>query len=275
MDKKKIIGIVAGAGFVAALSLPAMAEVDVFADIYKDKDKIVYEDAFIDKDYTIEVKQKVDVPNSAEAEVIKNDDNFNNHIYEKDDPTAATINGDSFDGATGVIGVNQSPGNLNNQGNAASVSGTTEGNSFVHAEASVEKINGVSLRPSDSAETIDSLGGGNYLESNAVVKTDLIDGAFDGAAGIIGVNQSAGHMNNQDNAASVSISVDAVAALSESDLGLTNANNYATLDEIENTDTITGSFTTVSGIVGVNQSSGSMNNQANVVAVAFTGFPAP
>ena len=61
-----------------------------------------------------------------------------------------------------------------------------------------------------------------------------------------------------------------VYALGEADLGQFNTGNWANVQDQNRSDSITGSFGAASGIVQVNQSAGSLNNQANVVQVAVT-----
>jgi hypothetical protein len=64
----------------------------------------------------------------------------------------------------------------------------------------------------------------------------------------------------------------AVFALGEIDLG--QSNTYNMVDVIDNirTDTITGgAFDNFDGIATVNQSAGSLNNQANVIDIAVSG----
>jgi hypothetical protein len=88
------------------------------------------------------------------------------------------------------------------------------------------------------------------------------------ASGIVNVNQASGSMNNQANAVSVAVGVgsDAGVALSEADLGQVNSYNYAGAAFYASNATISG--VGGSGIINVNQSSGHMNNQSNVVSVA-------
>ena len=108
-----------------------------------------------------------------------------------------------------------------------------------------------------------------YVNVDPSINTnEIINGSFDGATGIVGVNQAAGHLNNQNNAIAVALGDESVYALGESDLGQFNIYNYVDVIDQVRTDTISGSLNGATGIVTVNQSSGSMNNQANVVSVA-------
>jgi len=75
-------------------------------------------------------------------------------------------------------------------------------------------------------------------------------------------------MNNQANAVSVAVGVDPAVSLSEADLGQVNSWNSAV--SIFSRSTATIGTINANGIAGVNQSSGHMNNQSNVVSVAAT-----
>ncbi|MDI6790250.1 MAG: hypothetical protein QME44_06130, partial [Thermodesulfobacteriota bacterium] len=141
--------------------------------------------------------------------------------------------------------------------NAVSVSMAADGDSFLHAESAAQKIMS-----------------GNGIEATQITRGNLIDNGLKGVAGIVGVNQSAGSINNQDNAASMAVGPGSMAALSEADLGMVNTGNCSRETGVALTDTLAnGALATASGIVGVNQSSGCMNNQANVVAVCAVSSP--
>ncbi|MEW6328469.1 MAG: hypothetical protein AB1487_12915 [Thermodesulfobacteriota bacterium] len=291
--KKSLIVLIAMA-FVLALSLPALAEVDVMGTVGVEKDKKVTETVKIDKAHYIGVKQTAAPTHSAEAAAVKNDVNTMNNVTEapipakpqgyiyneinetwKEDPTrpavpavpikkSATINTGVGDSSAGVMGINQSPGSLNNQGNATSVSMAADGDAFLHAESAAEKKNGV----------IGENGSGNSVAATEITRENTIDASLKGAAGILGVNQSAGSINNQDNAASLAVGSKSMAALSEADLGMVNSGNMSMEAGVTLTDTLSnGALSGAKGIVGVNQSSGCMNNQANVVAVCAVSFP--
>ena len=311
---KKFFVVFTAFAFVMAMGLPAMADVFVTGDIDKTKIKTVDETVKIDKAIYVGVKQVIHPSNSAEAQALKNDINQGNLVEEKtidavpaeiivnetdwsvteitpEVPAVpvektAVIDGGSLDGATGIINVNQSPGSINNQGNAVAVSysdtpadvievddeGETEymGGVFLHAESSAEMINGGLANGVDSI----GVGAGNVVTADpGTTRTNTIDGALNGISGIVGVNQSAGNINNQNNAASLSVGA-AVAALTEADLGLYNVGNMSFEDGTITTDSITmGALAGAAGIIGINQSSGNMNNQGNVVAACVITHP--
>jgi len=97
---------------------------------------------------------------------------------------------------------------------------------------------------------------------------DSITSSFTTSTGIVQVNQAAGYMNNQGNAAAVAAVNNGLAyTAAEAVVSEVNASNTI-YDPGFNWDKIDGSFGTVQGLVQINQSSGSMNNQNNAAAIA-------
>ncbi len=136
-----------------------------------------------------------DSPGSfTEAQAAVDQRNTNNTVFQNESETfdienptpdrTATITG-SINGNTGIVGVNQNAGNMNNQTNAVAVA-VGFGAFVALAEADLGQVNS-----------------GNRVEEVATVKLDLIENSINGNAGIVSVNQSSGNMNNQ--AATVSV----------------------------------------------------------------------
>ncbi len=75
-------------------------------------------------------------------------------------------------------------------------------------------------------------------------------------------------MNNQLNAVALAVGVGAQKALSEAALGQVNALNVVEEIETVKVDLIEGSVNGNTGMIGVNQSSGNMNNQASAFSVS-------
>jgi hypothetical protein len=114
------------------------------------------------------------------------------------------------------------------------------------------------------------------LENSVVSETDgqntaHIGDSFSGMAGIVSVNQSPGSSNNQGNMVSF--------AYAEADFGLAlisgasaeviNRDNSLEASGTSRMDVIdAGAFQDMRGALQVNQSSGSLNNQNNILAVA-------
>ena len=121
--------------------------------------------------------------------------NVGNFVWEVD-PTIALRKADYLINAvnnnTGIVGVNQSVGNMNNQGNAVAVAAgllrdTVGGVVIALAEADLGQVN---------AE--------NIVLEQATQKLDWIQDSINTNHGITNVNQSAGNMNNQGNVVAIS-----------------------------------------------------------------------
>jgi len=236
---------------LALIPAAAFADVDIDVDIEKDKTKVVHEKLVKFKAAVILALVVKITDKAAESETLVNQTNKGN--FEEREKTSSTSTA-SVSGS-GIVNVNQASGNMNNQANAVSVaadpgnfdSSLFFGGSFAESQAASDQKNtwnSIDADKSGSSSTIGSVSG----------------------TGITGVNQASGSMNNQANAVSVAIGVAPAIALSEADLGQVNSWNYVSLEKTSSISTI-GSVSG-SGIVGVNQSSGHMNNQSNVVSVA-------
>jgi len=285
----------------AALLVASTASADVFveADITKRKDITVTQNITITKTIDVSVFVSVVPDKAAEATGIINQVNTDNeacgNCAEKLDEIINSIGGAS--GNTGIVNVNQSSGNMNNQGNAVSVAidavrppgspppqvpppptADPVGGGFANSQAHIEQVNGV--EEGNGQTTVP-----NVVDTvNLLFRDAVIQGSINDNTGIVNVNQSPGSMNNQANLVSVAVSLvspgEGGVALSESDLGQVNRLNQAyesdsrplsdtsPLFGINKTATIRGSINNNTGIVGVNQASGNMANQANGVSAA-------
>jgi hypothetical protein len=143
-----------------------------------------------------------------------------------------------------------------------------DGGVFVHAQSDVEQFNAPTDDGSDGVATLTDAANVFVNVDPATYTNEIITGSFDGATGYAGVNQAAGHLNNQNNALAVAIGDESVYALGESDLGQFNTKNFVDVVDQVRTDSVSASFNGATGVFAVNQSSGSLNNQANVVSIA-------
>jgi hypothetical protein len=139
---------------------------------------------------------QIDVPGFAEAQAHAEQQNTNNNvdtvnlIFRDADIT------DSFNDNTGVVGFNQSPGNMNNQVNLVSLAIALTDDGVALSEADLGQFNQRNtVLESDSVGLADPNIGIN--------KSAVMAGSLSGNTGIIGVNQSAGNMANQANVASL------------------------------------------------------------------------
>lgn len=245
---------------LALPALPAVAEVNIYADIYKDKDINVYEDIYKDKDVIIDVfVDAVTLDKGAESATIGNQENIGNSACENCFEKEAEMI-DSMLSNVGITSVNQDAGNMDNQGIAVSVGydidipvdGQTSSGGFAEAQASVEQ----------------NASGNTVFSQNVPWRYTELNNSVNDNTGITSVNQSAGNMNNQFNAVSVAISLSGLVALSEADLGQWNGDNTVTENGVVKWDKMIDSVNGNVGITSVNQNVGNMNNQANVVSFA-------
>lgn len=164
---------------------------------------------------------------------------------------------DSARGNSGVLFVNAAAGNQNNQGSSASFA--------VSREASAAYTT--------ASSTIDQ-----YLVANGVAGRDQtqqagIFGSLSDNSGTVGVNQAAGDGNNQANALAMALgfSPGGGLILSEADLQQVSASNTIAEVNVSRTAAISNSGNRSNGIMSVNQASGNLISQANLVVFAASG----
>lgn len=111
---------------------------------------------------------------------------------------------------------------------------------------------------------------GNRLEEEGIHHSTSIEDSFNDGVGLFSVNQDAGNFNNQANVRAVVATQGGplVQALSISVESEQRENTVNSVD-CSYEDRIAGSFNRTHGVVGVNQASGSGNNQANVMVLAM------
>jgi hypothetical protein len=267
------------AAMILAGASSASATVTVFATIDKTKDVTVTETLTVVKFVFLDVVVVSTPEKFAEGDALVNQFNNTNtgcfNCAEKIDTIDAAGNNNA-----GIFNINQSSGNMNNQGTAVAVAVDTRvittnppapGDplptdlGFAEAQAGAEQVN------QDSIDKATAL----------FFKNGVILASLNNNTGILNANQAPGNMNNQANSISMSVSfAPGGVALSEADLGQFNLGNKVfesatAADNVANpgfginkSAAITGSITGNSGIVGVNQAVGTFANQANVVAFA-------
>ena len=172
----------------------------------------------------------------------------------KDVPESyATLMG-SANGNQGIAAVNNASGNLNNQSNT--VAGTlTAGKqeSLAHAVAFAFQGNIIN----------------GYFSTKKIARAGIFD-SVNGNIGVAGVNNAAGSQNNQTNTVAIAAGLNVSIALSEATLAQANALGFVCVKGGVNSAMIACSVNGNHGVVGVNNSAGAQNNQANVVAIAGT-----
>ena len=256
-----------------AMPMPAEASLDLFARITKQKDIRVIERVQIDKNIQIQVALRQVYEGAAEADAVSNQLNERNDVrgnIQGSTPTrpAYGINrhaliDESINTNRGIVGVNQDVGNMVNQGNVVAVALTASPSSVTNSQAEADQVNRF-----NNVLQLERL---TLREGQIVSPPDrsaTIDDSINGNSGVIGVNQNSGNVNNQLNKLALAVGPGAKVALSEAALGQVNTGNRVREIETFRVDLIRDSANRNSGIVGANQSSGNMNNQASVVSMA-------
>jgi hypothetical protein len=299
--KRNALKATAGSALALALlvyGLPAMADVDLLANIKKTKDIHITETLTVTKIVNLTVNvSDLDYDAAAEANAILNQENSNNRVDSSFEQLsdgvdfsdinnygidlAATITG-SINGNTGIVEVNQDVGNMANQGNQVSLSivtpaeGGEDSTVLVHSQSEAEQINsGNAVWHGEDPQSYE----GEFvnLVDGANKSADII-GSINSNTGIINVNQNAGNNNNQGNSEAIAVAISlAGVALSEAALGQVNSNptneenGFPAVFEfgVEKTAALTSSLNGNTGIGGVNQAAGNMANQANVFSMSF------
>lgn len=279
------------AAMILAGASSASASVTVFATIDKTKDVQVFESLVVLKLVFLDVVVNSAPTKFAEGDALVNQFNQTNtgcfNCAEKIDTIGGPAGADGAGNSnSGIFNINQSSGNMNNQGSAIALAvdvrpgetppppgepdPTPQALGFAEAQAGAEQVNQNSL---DKATSL-------------FFKQGIIANALHTNSGILNANQAPGNMNNQANSIAMSVSfAPGGVALSEADLGQFNLSNTVfesfsgaaganpnPLDGINKLASITGSISGNAGIVGVNQAVGNFANQANVVAFAAV-FP--
>jgi hypothetical protein len=179
---------------------------------------------------------------------------------EERDVISTSIMQDTFRDGRGILSINQASGNINNQANVR-VLAIADGEGLLQDYS-------LAVSTRSIKNTVIVYGG---------EREDRISNSFGGAIGIVGVNQSAGSLNQQVNVVVLGIGVALgpdVVALGDAALGETIADNSAT-GSSNRADIITDSFAGFRGIAQVNQSSGDLNVVGNSVGFSFVRTNVP
>lgn len=268
------------AALVGAPPAPAGADVFVTVEVNKEKDVFVLEQVEKFKFVRIEVTMEQSLNGAAEAQALANQRNVENTSREADPDVVGEIGAgeidpndmlifkhalisDSINDNTGVVGVNQDVGNMVNQANVVALATTNSETALTHAQAEADQVNVANSSFHREMTAFDI----NDPEGNPNLTATITD-SVSGNAGVVGVNQNAGNMNNQANLVAMSVGLGSHFALSESALGQVNVGNHVVEAQTVKFDLISNSANGNSGVVGVNQSVGNMNNQASAVSVA-------
>ncbi len=260
--RKLLLGATAAAVMAAS---PAIADVDADFKFRSHKDKKVVE--LIGKlkvaAYLTVVVDEGEA--MAESLAIVNQRNHDNHACENCAEKESIID-NSLNGNEGIVSVNQATGNMNQQGTAVAFA-------FDAGPADNGDDDDPITGFADAVAGAGQLNYDNTVNSQFIAfRNSTISNSGNNSSGLLYVNQSSGNMNNQANALSVAFAAAegqaGGIALSEADLKQINIDNYVFERVVNKNSTITGSFNANSGVIGVNQASGNMANQANIVSLS-------
>lgn len=109
---------------------------------------------------------------------------------------------------------------------------------------------------------------GNSVVEENVARSAIFENSGNNNAGIVLFNQEAGNMNNQANVVAIALGEDAPISFADIMASQTLSGNSVVSDGPRET-RISGAFNDTTGIVGINQSAGNLNQQLNVVAIAM------
>lgn len=124
---------------------PALADVYVYAEVWKDKDVTVTETIDIYKDVDINVHFEWELQGSAEALAVVNVSNVDNYVGSAGAVTDYGLDlnasiSESVSDNTGIVHFNQDVGNMVNQGNVLSLSAIGDGaTAFTDSQAAVDR----------------------------------------------------------------------------------------------------------------------------------------
>jgi hypothetical protein len=177
-----------------------------------------------------------------------------------------------FDGSgndlTGVFGINQEAGNMNQQANIRSIVVVDAGGGpgIIHLDVN----------------TTQEMTDNHLLLRNTGPREVSIANSFNDSSGIVGINQSAGNLNQQLGVVVVGVGFNVgpeVVQLGDAQLGQIGGDSDNTLTEEgvqgPRTNTLTDSFNGFSGIAQVSQTTGDMNRVTQAVGVSITMPTAP
>jgi hypothetical protein len=257
---KKLVLLV----MVLLLAVPALANIgcpsdpggcNVSFDVNVYKNKTICEFTKNDKFFFTFACIKLNPHALADCEVFKCDYNAYN-IVSSYWGTYTDAMCSSFNGFEGIGQANQAAGYANNQGNVVGIAATE----------------GICLTAAMTEVGVGQTNFFNTLSSCDDWSIAKINNSFNDFCGIGQANQAPGHMNNQNNVVAVSAGLGSgVLATNDTFLTQSNVLSLALTNYAFNSDSITCSFNDFCGIGQVNQSAGSMNNQANMVTVSFAG----
>jgi hypothetical protein len=170
---------------------------------------------------------------------------------------ASIIN--SFRDNFGIFNLNQSSGSLNNQVNISTITVTSGSAGRAFSEIDLNQL--------------DASFGNTITYSGTIHRESIIESSFQNSKGLFMVNQSPGNLNQQSNIFALSLGLGSALMLSDFELATKLGENiiqYEPDTVLESKDIINNSFSGVTGVVLINQSSGDLNIIRNNVGISFS-----
>jgi len=278
MRRKAIPILVLGAGLVAAVDAGAQTtgNATVLANITFDKTLNVVENIGREKAVFINVTPMLMTNGMAETAAVavvgNRDGRYENvpgggdggpilrNVIEARLTNAITLN-------SGVIHVNQDVGTMSNQANLLAIGQTFVGG-LADSQAEAEQyhlnniliLTGITTPPDQPGQ----------LPTFSVQRKAVLGDAVSFNISNISVNQNAGELNNQTNAAAVSAAHDGTVQLGEAALGQTTASNNAQRAGTQHAATINNAVNTNLAQLNVNQAAGAMTSQSSTFNFSAT-----
>ena len=174
--------------------------------------------------------------------------------------SARTALEQSFQNFEGVAGVNQNAGEASNQANVVSISRVAAGGGAIAV-----------------ANTAQHLFANNVSDSAPHLET-IIEDSFNNASGVVGVNQSAGALNQQINALAIAFSIggdgEAPAAMigdvELAAVAVNTDNDYEQSGDQTRSTGVVNSFNNFTGVAQVSQAAGSLNQVSQKIGMTYT-----
>ena len=197
-------------------------------------------------------------------ETFKDNPAFIKFIGEPEEPVRRTTVFESFDESHGLMSINQEVGSLNNQANVRAVTLGTAADQTQLQEIVVE------------TRLVD-----NRIRVTDIARDNTVMNSFDNATGLVGVNQSAGNLNQQSNVLALGIADNpqTLSPLNTIALDEQVASNHLTTVYQEDGlprprgDVVTDSFTNFRGVAQIGQASGDGNIARNALAMSVNVVP--
>lgn len=257
-------------------------DTDAYLDVDVENDITVEIGHEIESDIWVELDMKADVKDPDHfsiATIDRKQYSDNNTVYDDETVNNTSVE-NSGNSASGNMGVNMASGGLNTQANDAAISKGSDGDTTVTTKHYYgPKYLGTTQDTYESmvfakAATFSIQSGSNNSYDNDGTDNDATaNNSFNSASGNLGVNMAAGFGNAQHNGMALALgqnssaeaTVVGVQSVYDNELDNDVACGCVTNN---NNSSLTNSFTSASGNVGVNIASGNANMQSNTLSIA-------